>query len=144
MAKRRCSTRPRAPRFRGPNDAAEFMQLVTCGAHHHGEFVIALNESDRLVGTASRDGGEQWPPLDPAQLVMIAAEVGACSLVLVTFVEDEHLAPTAADVARFEGLRVECAAQGVLLLDHLLMSGRRWRSVAEVSLSADPDASTSW
>jgi hypothetical protein len=144
MARRRCSTRPRGVRLRGPNDAAEFLKLVTCGEHFDGELVIGLDEFDRVVGTASRSDSERWPPLEPEQLVMIADELRADALVLVTFVEDDHLTATAADVARFEGLRVECEAQGVSLFDHLLMAGDKWRSIAEVSLSADPDASTSW
>jgi len=143
MAKRRCSTRPRGLKVRGPADAAEFMTLVTCGEHYDGEFVIALDVRDRVVGVASRQSLD-WPAIDPEQLVMLADELTACALVLITFVDDTRVTPTAADVARFEGLRVECEAEGVTLFDQLLIAGRRWRSVAEVSLSADPDASTSW
>ena len=65
---------------------------------------------------------------------MIAAELRADAVVLVTFVDDERIAPSPADVARYEGLVLECADEGVALLDQLLMSGHRWRSVGEVSL----------
>lgn len=64
---------------------------------------------------------------------MIAAELAAIGVVLVTFVPPERVAPTAADVARFEGMRVECRAQRVELLDNLLVAGDRWRSIDELT-----------
>jgi hypothetical protein len=118
------------------------MKLLVCGTHHEGDFVLGLDDWDEFVGYSSRDCRREWPPLSADQLIGIAAELRATALVLVTFVEDDRLAPTEADIARFEGLRLECADEGICLLDQLLMSGHRWRSVREVS--AGCDASTSW
>jgi DNA repair protein RadC len=85
---------------------------------------------------------------DAEALDAVAERIGATELVLTTFVDPDRIVPTAADVARFEGLRVECRVLGTELLDHILMSGHRWRSVREVSgLSEpgeDPGASTTW
>lgn len=139
MAKRHCSTRrsERAPQVRGPDDAAALMRVLVCDDHHDGEFVLALDRSDRFVGYASRDGDQPWAPLDAMQLEMIAGELRADAVVLVTFVDDERIAPSLADVARYEGLVLECADEGIALLDQLLMSGHRWRSVGEVSAGRD-------
>ena len=144
MTRRNCSTRPseRGPRVRGPDAAATLMRVLVCGNHHDGEFVLALDRSDRFVGYASREGDQAWFPLDAMQLEMIAAELQAEAVVLVTFVDDDRIAPSLADVARYEGLVLECADEGVALLDQLLMSGHRWRSVGEVSVGRD--ASTTW
>jgi hypothetical protein len=122
---------------RGPDDAATLMRVLVCDDHHDGEFVIALDGSDRFVGYASRDGDQPWAPLDAMQLGMIAGELRADAVVLVTFVGDERIAPSPADVARYEGLVLVCADEGIALLDQLLMSGHRWRSVGEVSVGRD-------
>jgi hypothetical protein len=71
------------------------------------------------------------------ELADLVLDLGGIEAVLVTFVDDDHREPSAADVARFEGLRVECDDDGVELLDHLLVSGHRWRSVREVSVGLD-------
>ena len=128
MAKRKCSTRQKQLRVRGPAAASALLRALVCDTHHDGEFVLALDDRDDFVGYASRDCRQEWPPLDAGQLVDIADELRATAVVLVTFVHDERLSPTEADVARLEGLRLECADEGVCLLDHLLFSGHHWRS----------------
>ncbi|MBM3673184.1 MAG: hypothetical protein FJW86_13545 [Actinobacteria bacterium] len=143
--------REQIPRVRGPNDAIAIIKQLVCDDHTEGQLLIGIDASMRLSGAAFNCPCEQCceeTATDADQLVELAYEMDAVELVLVTFVTQDRLAPTAADVARFEGVRVECAAQGITLLDHLLMSGHRWRSIAEVSLSLpateDPDASTRW
>jgi hypothetical protein len=74
---------------------------------------------------------------DGTALAEVTAGLGGIELVLVTFVEAPQLAPSVADVARFEGLCLECDAEGVPLLDHLLFSGHRWRSVRATSVARD-------
>jgi hypothetical protein len=135
------------PVIQGPNDAVEIVHALVCDEHTEGQLLLGIDTKCRLSGAAFNCPCEVCCDRivrDAEELVTLADEMGAVDLVLVTFVELDRLAPTAADVARFEGLRIECREQGVLLLDHLLMSGHRWRSVAEVSLSEDPDASTTW
>ena len=119
----------------GPEDAAALLRDAVPVDQHDGEIVLGLDWRSRVCGIASRfperDG--PMPELCADQLRLIAEEVAASELVLVTFVVPGRVAPTAADVARFEGLRVELRAAHVELVDHLLMAGHRWRSIAELT-----------
>ena len=149
MPKRKYSRtqREQIPLVRGPDDAIQIIRQLVCDEHTQGQLLIGIDAEMRLSGAAFSCPCEtccERPVTQPDELIALADEMEAVDLVLVTFVESDRLVPTAADVARYEGLRVECAAQGIMLLDHLLMAGHRWRSVAEVSISADPDASTTW
>ncbi len=146
----------RPPRIDGPDDAAAVAQVLVCDEHVVGQLLIGLDREGELCGAAFACPCEVCQDLvrtDAEGLVAVAARVDAVEIVLATYVEPERIAPTAADVARFEGLRVECRALGVELLDQLLMSGHRWRSLREVSgliepdlsdSGEDPDASTRW
>ncbi|MSO79398.1 MAG: hypothetical protein EXQ79_07295 [Acidimicrobiia bacterium] len=149
MAKRKYSRSERwqMPTVRGPNDVVEIIKHLVCDEHTEGQLLLGIDSSMHLCGAAFNCPCTvcQDPTANTAEaFVAVAEEMSAEELVLVTFVDDDRLAPTAADVARYEGLRVECLDADVMLLDHLLFSGHQWRSVAEVSLSADPDASTTW
>ncbi|MEX2267416.1 MAG: hypothetical protein WEA75_01885 [Acidimicrobiia bacterium] len=139
--------RRQMPIIRGPNDAVEIIKQLVCDEHTEGQLLIGIDDSMRLSGAAFNcpcDVCQERTAGDAGELVALADEMDATDLVLVTFVDEDRLAPTAADVARFEGLRVECLDQGVALLDHLLFAGHCWRSIAEVGLSAGPGASTTW
>jgi hypothetical protein len=149
MAKRKYShtERHNLPVVRGPNDVVEIVKRLVCDEHTEGQLLVGIDSSMHLCGAAFNCPCDacQDPTANTADaLVAVAEEMGAEELVLVTFVDDDRLAPTAADVARYEGLRVECLDRGVMLLDHLLFSGHQWRSIGEISLSADPGASTTW
>jgi len=141
------SQAPAAPRVENVYDAVRVIKELVCDEHTQGQLIVSLDASLRVIGAVFNCPCEACGDevlRDPEDLIDLAYAMEADELFLVTFVEPERLAPTAADVARFEGLRVECLDEDVRLLDHLLFSGHRWRSIAEVSLSADPDASTSW
>jgi hypothetical protein len=130
--------RRRLPKVLGPDDAANVVRILVCPEHHEGQLVIALDWSGQVCGAEFRcpcDACRDELLIDGSQVAALTTALGGIELVLVTFVEEEQLAPTAADVARFEGLRVECADDGVELLDHLLFSGHRWRSICEVSVA---------
>jgi hypothetical protein len=118
----------------GSEDAAEFVRELALDLHE-GELVVALDWRAHVCGVATRlpRDGVEHPEVDAEQLRLLAEELEALELVLLTFVADERLTPTAADVARLEGLRVECRALGVGIVDHLLCSGHRSRSVGAVS-----------
>jgi hypothetical protein len=135
--------RRQMPVVRGPNDVVEIIKHLVCDDHTEGQLLIGIDETMHLSGAAFNcpcEVCQERAVGDASELVALADEMDATDLVLATFVDEGRLAPTAADVARFEGLRVECREQGVGLLDHLLFSGHQWRSVAEISLSADPGA----
>jgi hypothetical protein len=130
--------RRRLPKVLGPDDAAHVVRILVCPEHHEGQLVLALDSSGQVCGAEFRcpcDACRDELLVDGTQLAALTAALGGIELVLVTFVDDEQLAPAPADVARFEGLRVECAGESVELLDHLLFSGHRWRSICEVSVA---------
>jgi hypothetical protein len=140
MAKRK-PPRVRLPEIHSLDDAIAIIKQLVCDEHTEGQLLLGIDWRLRLCGATFRcpcDRCDDELLSDAADLVAYAEDVDAIELVLVTFVEPGRLAPTAADVARFEGLRVECAADDVELLDHLLISGHRWRSIRE--LSAAPGA----
>jgi hypothetical protein len=148
--------RRQLPTIDGPDDAIAVIKAMVCDEHVVGQLLVGLDEHAHVCGAAFTcpcDACRDVVRTDADALTAVADRIGAVELVLTTFVEDGRFVPTAADVARFEGLRVECRALGVELLDHILMSGHRWRSVREVSSvsdpdlnepGADPDASTTW
>ena len=130
--------RRRLPKVLGPADAANVVRILVCPEHHEGQLVLALDWSGQVCGAEFRCPCEACRDellVDGSQLAALTTALGGIELVLATFVDDEQLAPTAADVARFEGLRVECADESVELLDHLLFSGHRWRSICKVSVA---------
>jgi hypothetical protein len=129
----------------GAADAAAVVKQLVCDEHTEGQLVFAIDESGRVRGAVFSCPCEQCDDHiveEAEEIVDLALAMGAEDLVLATFVEPDRLTPTAADVARFEGLRLECAEDDVWLLDHLLLSGHRWRSIRE--LTPGRDASTSW
>lgn len=124
------------PVVRGVDDAVAIVKALVCEQHTQGQLVVAIDAAMRLAGAAFRctcERCDEQPLDDVEQLIDLADELDGVELVLATFVEPDRLAPTAADVARFEGWRVECREQGVSFVDHLLFSGHRWRSIREVS-----------
>jgi hypothetical protein len=130
----------RLPKVLGPADAARVVQMLVCPEHHEGQLVVALDWSGHVCGAELRCPCEMCGDEllhDGRALAAVTAELGGIELVLTTFVESTQLVPSIADVARFEGLGLECAGEGVGLLDHLLFSGHRWRSVREVSVGLD-------
>jgi hypothetical protein len=133
-------TRRRVPRVHGSADAAEVVKRLVCDEHTEGQLIFGIDESGRVCGAVFNC------PCDACQdeivnraegLVDLAVAMRAEALVLATFVVTDQLAPTPAEVARFEGLRLECADHDVRLVDHLLFSGHRWRSVGELSVGHD-------
>ena len=133
------------PEIHSVDDAVAIVRDLVCDEHTEGQLVLGIDWRLRLCGATFRcpcDRCAVEPLTDATDLVEFAEGLGASELVLVTFVEPGRLTPTAADLARFEGLRVECTDDDIELLDHLLMSGHRWRSMREIS--AGPAASTTW
>ena len=137
MAKRKCPRGRQLPKIRGADDVVRLLGSLLCEDCRIGEVVVAIDWDMRPLGLGVRGAECTLPPLDSAQLVLLAEEFAACEVVVVTFVEEDELAPTPADVARFEGWSIECEDDDVALLDHILVSGHRWRSVAELSAGRD-------
>jgi hypothetical protein len=134
--------RRRLPTVDGPDDAVAVITALVCDEHVVGQLLVGLDERGQVCGAAFTcpcDACRDIVRTDAEALAAVADRLDAFEIVLATFVEPERIAPTAADVARFEGLRVECRTLGIELLDHILMSGHRWRSVREVSGLSEPD-----
>jgi hypothetical protein len=124
------------PLVRGPDDAVRLVKLLVDEGVRAGRIVLGIDSYAHACGAAAHEKSDHCghEPLTFAeQLTDIAIELRAESLVLITFVSEADLAPTPADVARFEGLKLEIEGVGFELCDHLLMSGHRWRSVREAS-----------
>jgi hypothetical protein len=116
------------------------VRILVCPDHHEGQLVLALDWSGEVCGAhlvCPCELCRDEPLTSGCDIADLAAHLGGIEVVLVTFVDDEHLAPTPADIARLEGLRVECSDDDVELLDHLLFSGHRWRSVQQISAVGD-------
>jgi hypothetical protein len=114
--------------------------MLVCPEHEEGQLVLALDWTGKVCGAELRCPCEVCRDDllgDGTALADVTASLGGIELVLVTFVELPRVAPSVADVARFEGLCLECDAEGVPLLDHLLFSGHRWRSVREASVARE-------
>lgn len=119
---------------RGPGDVVEIVRKVTAESGPlAGELVFGFDAEKELVGCAVRGDEPSKPPIDVEQLLLISDELEARALVYVTFRHGATQLPNVATRDRFEALASGCAREGVVLLDHLLVSGQRWRSVAEVS-----------
>lgn len=99
-----------------------------------GELVLGIGRQRELLGCGVRGLDHGCPPTGAQQLVDIGAELRAHAVVLVTFVEEAQLVPTASDLDHLEELRRGCADEGIALLDHILVSDHRWRSVQELSV----------
>jgi len=138
MAKRGCPRDRPAPKIRGADDVVRLLRSLLCDDCLRGEVALAIDWDMRPVGFGFRAGDTRHPPLDAVQIVLLAEKFGACEVAVVTFVEPDRLTPTPADVARYEGWRVECLQDGIELLDHVLISSHHWRSIRE--LSAAPGA----
>jgi hypothetical protein len=144
MTTSRDCTRTTVPKqLRRPSDVVTLVQAVLDDQlPPPGEVVICLDHDRRLTGLALRpDAGDR--PVDSGQLVDLARELDAVSVVLVSFLFDERELAIEADVEGFLALARACLEQHVLLFDHVLVAGGSWRSMwdaARASATGDPAA----
>ena len=112
-----------------PSDVVALVQAMLADQlPSSGEIVIGLDAERRLIGVALRPGSTDRP-VDAEQLVALAAELEATALVLVSFLFDEREFGFETDVEGFLVLARACRARHVLLFDHVLLAGTRWRSL---------------
>lgn len=115
-------TRDGGVRIASASDAVTLLREAVPPDQRSGEIVFALDAERYLLGVASRFDTDA-PALTATMLRLIAEELRAAGVMLVTFVDADHVEPRAGDVARLEGLRVECSEAHVDLVDHVLMHG---------------------
>ncbi len=138
---RNCVRTTTPKRLRRPSDVVALVQAAL--ADHvppPGEVVICLDAERRLTGLALRpEPGEH--PVDAAQLVDLAHELDAAAVVLVSFLCDERELALETDDDGFLHLARACLDQHVLLFDHVLVAGSRWRSMWDAArATGDPAA----
>ena len=132
--------RTSAPKqVRRPSDAVGLVRaLLADPLPPAGEIVIGLDAAHRLTGVALRPDSVDRP-VDAEQLVGLAAELDAVALVLVSFLTDECEFGLETDIEGFVALARACLAQHVLLFDHLMLAGTRWRSTWDTVARATGD-----
>ena len=122
---------------RGPEDVVCFLRACGVPAEEPAQILLglALTESDPLAhvvcGAAVRSGPDAVRPVDAGQLVDLAEELLVGAVVLATVETGGGQAPSRHEVARFVGLRRDCADEGVVLLDWIVLTERHWWSMRE-------------
>lgn len=123
--------------IRGPEDVVAFLRACGVPTDEPAQILLGLAraESDPLAhavcGAAVRSGPDAVRPVDAGQLVDLAEELLVGSVVLVTVDRGGVRAPSRHEVARFVGLRRDCADEGVVLLDWVVVAERHWWSMRE-------------
>ena len=122
---------------RGPVDVVSFLRVCGVPAGEPAQILLglAVTESDRLAhaicGAAVRSGPDGDRPIDAEQLVDLADELLVGAVVLATVEPGPGSTPDRRALARFVGLRRDCADAGVVLLDWIVVAGRLWWSMRE-------------
>jgi DNA repair protein RadC len=91
--------------------------------------VIGLDVASRVTGLA--ENRQRWTPrsLTVREMVDLSAELRARALVLVQLVPNLRREPCGTDAHSFQALASKCAAQGVPIVDCVVVSGQRWWSL---------------
>ena len=98
--------------------------------------VVGLDDANRVAGIAENRRRWSLRAFSSRELVSLANELRARSLVLVQFVPNKRGAPTMADAHDFRTLASRCAADRTLLLDCIVVSGERRWSLARMAVDA--------
>ena len=98
--------------------------------------VVGLDDAHRVVGLA--ENRRRWTPrsFDAAELVALAASLGARAIVLVQFVPNKRTEPSIADAHDFRTLARRCAASNTAVLDCIVVSTGRCWSLARIAPGA--------
>lgn len=123
--------------IRGPEDVVVFLRACGVPPDEPAQILLGLAraESDpaahAVCGAAVRSGADAVRPVDADQLVDLAEELLVGSVVLATVDEGGARAPSRHEIGRFVALRRDCADEGVVLLDWVVLAGRHWWSMRE-------------
>jgi len=119
---------------RGPADVVRFVRaaLGPWYGSRAAVVVIGLDAASRVTGLA--ENRQRWTPrsLKASEMVLLSDELGARVLVLAQLVPAIHRPPSGAEGHAFRALAVRCAAEGVLLLDCVVVSGESWWSLGRI------------
>lgn len=118
---------------KGADDSIALLRELVGAEPIEGMVVVGLDHEQRLcgVGLNPRHGALTW--IKAWELADLAAELGACALVIGLFPSGRFRAPSEHEIATFVDLYERAARAQVLLLDCLVVRGYRWWSLRERS-----------
>lgn len=138
LARRFGTSTDRRETVRTPGDVARVAAPLLDGPPDGRLVVVAGDRASRLLGAVVVPGAAAHD--DPFAVREVLAETlrrGGVTLALAHRHDDEHPAPDAADRAATAAVAEAAAHCGVRLLDHLVLAGGTWTSVAaEATLRA--------
>jgi DNA repair protein RadC len=119
-------------KVRGPADAAKALGLDVGLLPHEELRAVYLNQRRRVLGvlTLTR-GNDAFTIVDPRQVYRPAVRLGARAVVLGHNHPSGDPEPSHQDISATD--RVERAGRvlGIALVDHIIIAGARWTSLAE-------------
>ncbi len=121
---------PSGPVLSGPAHAASAIRLSAPPAEGPAVVVLLLDSDHRLLLAITVDGAPPTAVPRVVDLVLAVAQSAGVAAIVVGIVRErlgQYL--TKADTAALGGLEGRCTAEGVSLLDVLLVGPRGWRSV---------------
>ena len=102
------------------------------GLQHEECWVLFLNNQNHLLGTHQvSSGGGDSTVMDKRQIIRMALDKGASSLILVHNHPTGNPAPSRADIKQTDALRKGINAVGLALLDHVVVANDSFFSFAE-------------
>jgi DNA repair protein RadC len=121
-------------RIMGPDDAVQVLRRCTDGVAVDGLVVLGLDRHRRMTGIALNPRPRALASVKVWELVDLAAELEASSLVLARFPTGKPRVPSAREAEAFVALAGRAARARVDLLDCLVVRGHQWWSLAERAL----------
>jgi DNA repair protein RadC len=118
-------------RIMGPDDAARVFRRCIQRGEVDGLLVLGLDCERAVTGIALNPTHRALATVKVWELVDLAAELDACSLVLARFPRGGKRAPSVYEAHAFVDLAERAARAHVLLLDCIVMRAQQWWSLAE-------------
>jgi hypothetical protein len=123
--------------IRGPEDVVSFLRACGVPTDEPAQILLGLTRAEAaptahaICGAAVRSGPDAARPVDAGQLVDLADELLVGSVVLATVEARAGRAPGRPELGRVVSLRRDCADDGIVLLDWIVVTGHLWWSMRE-------------
>jgi len=119
--------------IKGADDAVALLRELVGTGPIDGIVVVGLDHEQRMCGVAlnPRHGALSWVKV--WELADLAAEFGACALVVGLFPSGPSRAPSTYEFDTFVDLYDRAKVAQVLLLDGIVVRGHQWWSLRERS-----------
>jgi DNA repair protein RadC len=114
-------------------DAFEILQLHLADAEYEMFGILLLNRANNPIGFPHiiSEGGTSGTVADPRRILRLAIEYNASGLILSHNHPSGNLTPSDADIKLTKKIREAALLIDVTLLDHLIISGNRFYSLAD-------------